>query len=111
MTQLKLFQEWGTGVLAVSTAIPFPFPTSLLFAAAGASNYRTSRYLAVVTVCRAARYTAIAIIADHYGRRVIRVLRHPDQYWGWGLLFAAIILALIGGGVLINRRLGTASAG
>ena len=36
---LSFFQKWGTGGLAVSTAVPFPFPTSVFFAAAGASNY------------------------------------------------------------------------
>jgi membrane protein YqaA with SNARE-associated domain len=107
---LNVFRQWGTGTLAASTAIPFPFPTSVFFAAAGASNYRTSRYLAIVTICRAARYATIAIVADHYGRHFLRVLRHPTQYWGWLLLFAAIILGLVGAGILINRRLGTASA-
>src|SRR5450755_19652 len=32
---LKLFEKWGSGSLAASTAIPFPFPTSMVFAAAG----------------------------------------------------------------------------
>src|ERR1700730_2885462 len=36
---LKLFKQWGTGTLVASTAIPFPFPTSLFFAVAGASDY------------------------------------------------------------------------
>jgi membrane protein YqaA with SNARE-associated domain len=107
---LKVFQQWGMGALAASTAVPFPFPTSAFFVAAGASNYGTSRYLAIVTICRAARYAAIAIIADRYGRHFIRVLRHPTQYWGWLLLFAALILGLVGAGVVINRRLGIASA-
>src|SRR5580700_6990293 len=33
---LAVFKNWGTGTLVASTAIPFPFPTSLVFAAAGA---------------------------------------------------------------------------
>jgi membrane protein YqaA with SNARE-associated domain len=107
---LKLFEKWGTGSLAASTAIPFPFPTSMVFAAAGASNYSLQKFLAVVSICRAARYAAIAIVADRYGGHFIRVLRHPTQYWGWLLLFAAMIFALIAGGILINRRLATASA-
>jgi membrane protein YqaA with SNARE-associated domain len=106
---LKLFQKWGTGTLVATTAIPFPFPTSMVFAAAGASDYRMRKYLPIVAVCRAARYSAIAIVADLYGRRFVRVLRHPTQYWGWLLLFAAVTAALIGGGILINRRLEAAS--
>jgi membrane protein YqaA with SNARE-associated domain len=64
---LKLFEKWGTGTLVASTAIPFPFPTSMFFAAAGASNYRVGKFLAIVATCRAARYAAIAIVADRYG--------------------------------------------
>jgi membrane protein YqaA with SNARE-associated domain len=102
---LQFFQKWGTGALVASTAIPFPFPTSLLFAAAGASKYSVARFLTVVTICRGARYTLVAIIADHYGRHFVRVLRHPVQYWGWLLLFAAIILSVILAGVMLNKRL------
>jgi membrane protein YqaA with SNARE-associated domain len=108
---LKLFQKWGTGTLVATTAIPFPFPTSMVFAAAGASDYRLRKYLPIVAACRAARYSAIGIVADLYGRHFILVLRHPTQYWGWLLLFAAVTAGLIGGGILINRRLETASAG
>src|SRR5665213_277299 len=35
---LKVFRKWGTGTLVASTAVPFPFPTSMFFAAAGASG-------------------------------------------------------------------------
>jgi membrane protein DedA with SNARE-associated domain len=95
---LRFFDKWGTAALAVSTAVPFPSPTSLFFAAAGASKYSTRRFLTVVTVCRSARYARyalIAVIAGHYGRHFIHVLRHPSQYWPWLLLFAAVMLALV----------------
>ena len=107
---LQLFNKWGTGTLIASTAIPLPFPTSMIFAAAGASNYRTSKFLAIVTVCRAARYSAIAFAAVRYGRHLIRVLRHPNQHWGWLLLFATLVLGLIATGIWINRRLDATSA-
>ncbi|MFZ1052661.1 MAG: VTT domain-containing protein [Candidatus Sulfotelmatobacter sp.] len=105
---LGFFHKWGTTALAVSTAVPLPLPTSVLFAAAGASNYSARRFVTVVTVCRSVRYTFIAIIADHYGRHFVRVLRHPSQYWGWLLLFAAIILTLILTGIALNRRFAAA---
>jgi membrane protein YqaA with SNARE-associated domain len=107
---LKLFKKWGSSALFASTAVPFPFPTSMLFAAAGVSNYRTGKFLSIVTIGRGLRYSAIAIVADLYGRHFIRVLRHPTQYWGWLLLFSALIFSLIAGGVLINHRLATVSA-
>ena len=106
---LHFFQKSGTGALAASTAVPFPFPTSLFFAAAGASNYGVGKFLTVVTICRGLRYTLVAIVADHYGRHFIRVLRHPVQYWGWLLLFAAVILSMTLAGIALNKRLAAAT--
>ena len=59
---------------------------------------------------RIALASAIALVADLYGRHFIRALRHPTQYWGWMLLFVAITIALIAGGIMLNRRLETAPA-
>jgi membrane protein YqaA with SNARE-associated domain len=108
---LAFFDQWGTGALVGSTAVPFPFPTSLFFAAAGASNrYSTRKYLAVVALSRAVRYSAVAIIGERYGHHLLRVLRHPVQYWGWFLLFAVVIAGLLTGGFLVNRRVAEASS-
>jgi len=105
---LKVFEKWGSGTLAASAAIPFPFPTSMFFAAAGASKYRADRFLAVVAIARGVRYSAIALVADLYGRHFMRMILHPVQYWRWSLLFVAMMIALIGTWILINRRLRTA---
>ena len=103
---LKFFEKWETGALVASTAIPFPFPTSLFFAAAGASNdYRTRKFVSVVALSRVVRYSLVALIAHYYGRRVIRVLRHPIQHWGWSLLGIAIFVAVVITGVLMHRGL------
>jgi len=107
---LNVFKKWGTGTLAASTAIPFPFPTSMIFAAAGASDYHLGTFLAVVSIGRAIRYAGIAIVADIYGRHFIRILRHPTQYWGWLLVFTALVFGLIAAGILINKRIAAASA-
>jgi membrane protein YqaA with SNARE-associated domain len=107
---LAVFKKWGTGTLVASTAIPFPFPTSLVFAVAGASDYHLGKYVAVVGVSRGIRYTAIGVVAHLYGRHFVRILRHPTQYWGWLLLFTAAVLVLIGTGILVNKRILTAPA-
>ena len=107
---LKLFKRWGTGTLIASSAIPLPSPTSMFFAAAGASDYPQARFLTIVGFSRGARYFGIAYIAGHYGRRFLRVLRHPMQHWGWLLLFVGLTGALVVGGILVNRRLETAPA-
>jgi membrane protein YqaA with SNARE-associated domain len=104
----KLFDTWGSGALFASTAIPFPFPTSMFFVAAGASNYRRDKFLILVAFARGIRYTAIAILADFYGRHFIRVLSHPGHHWGWFVLFALLIVLLIVGGILINRQVSAA---
>lgn len=102
---LAYFEEWGTAGLAVSCAVPFPFPTSAFFAAAGVLKYSWRKFLVVVTVCRGARYTMIALIAFHYGRHFIRVLRHPGQYYGWFLAIMVVAAGMIVTAVLMRRRL------
>lgn len=103
---LRLFDRWGTGALAASAAIPFPFPTSVFFAAAGASNdYEVGKFVIVVAIARAVRYTVLAAVADVYGRRIIRVLRHPLDYWGVLLGFGLACVLLIAASILVQRRL------
>ena len=99
------YDKWGTGALVASTAVPFPFPTSIFFAAAGASNHYSSRqFLSMVAACRGVRYCALAWIAHVYGRHMVRILRHPAQYWHWLLLFAAIFILIIGAGIFVRRQ-------
>ena len=107
---LDLFKKWGTGTLAASAAIPLPTPTSMFFAAAGASDYSLPKFLIVVGISRAVRYSAIAFVASQYGRGFIHVLRHPTQHWGWLVISMALIAALITAGILITRRLTPAHA-
>jgi membrane protein YqaA with SNARE-associated domain len=102
---LRLFEKWGTGAIAISAAVPFPTPTSFLFAAAGASKCHVKKFLIVVGLCRALRYSLIAILAEHYGRHFVRAVRNPGQHWGWLLLGAAIIAGVVASAILINKRL------
>ncbi|HKT88711.1 MAG TPA: hypothetical protein VJQ59_09765 [Candidatus Sulfotelmatobacter sp.] len=106
---LKLFRMWGEGTLVASTLVPLPSPTSMFFAAAGASDFPTSKFLGIVTIYRIIRYFGIAYIAGHYGRHFLRVLRHPVQHWGWLTLFLAITCALIVGGIIASRKLEASS--
>lgn len=102
---LRFFQRWETAALVASTAIPFPFPTSAFFAAAGASNrYRTRKFLAIVAGARAVRYSAVGIVAHYFGRRVIRVFRHPAQHLGVLLIFAAAFVLVFAIAIFLRRR-------
>jgi len=108
-TVLRLFEKWGTGALVVSTIVP-QMPATVFFAAAGASDYPLRKYLAVVALCRAVRYSLIALLAGRYGGDFIRVIRHPGRYWGWLLLLTAILIFAVGAGVWIYRKFETAVA-
>jgi len=107
---LDFFNRWATSALAVSTAVPFPFPTSIFFAAAGASKYEARKFVGVVMICRAVRYTAIGIIADYYGRHFVRVLRHPGEYWVSLSLLALFVFGLSVITILLSRHKAAAEA-
>jgi membrane protein DedA with SNARE-associated domain len=107
---LAYFQRWGTGALVLSSAVPFPSPTSSFFAAAGVLNYPPKKFVVVVALSRAARYAAIASIASHYGRHFIRALSHPKQYYGVLLLIAAAAFVIVLAGILLRRQLQDARA-
>jgi membrane protein YqaA with SNARE-associated domain len=104
-TVSRLLKRWGTVALAICAGVPFPFPTTIFFSVAGASGYNMGRYLLVVGICRALRFSLIAFLAEHYGRNFIGVIRHPAQSVGWLLLVAALIAAAIAGVLTINRLL------
>jgi|SRR5947209_5054576 len=102
---LKIYRRWGTVALFASCAIPFPTPTGILFAAAGVSQYHTSKFLGIVISGRGLRYAAVAFFAAQYGRHLIRVLRHPGQYWGWLLLLVFIVAGMAIAVILFERRM------
>jgi len=102
---LDLFERWGTSGLAVSASVPFPFPTSALFAAAGVLAYPTRRFLAVVAAARGLRCVTVALVAFHYGRHFIRALRNPSQYYGWLIFLGILVLLLVAGAAIVQRRL------
>ena len=101
---VKYFKRWGAGVLFFSSLIPFPFPTSAFFAAAGVLNYPLRRFLVIVAVARAGRYFTLADLASHYGRHFIQFIRHPGQYAGWWMLIACVVLLVVAAALLVQRR-------
>jgi membrane protein YqaA with SNARE-associated domain len=107
---LGLFKKSGTGSLIASTAIPFPFPTSLFFAAAGASDYPAGQFVALVAVSRVFRYTLVGLLAARYGRPFTRILRHPTEHLGWLIGVTVIVALFIGAGMMVSRRLEATAA-
>ena len=102
---LKYFKRWGTGVLALSTLVPFPFPTSAFFAIAGVLDYPLRTFIFVVALGRAVRYAVIAAIASHYGHRFVHSLRHLGRHSALLLAIAAVVVVVIVAVLLLRKRL------
>jgi membrane protein DedA with SNARE-associated domain len=64
--------------------------------AAGATQYSTQRFIAALTLGRAIRYTALALLGMHYGRGIIGFVTHP----GHPYIFAGVAVAVIVGVIL-----------
>jgi membrane protein YqaA with SNARE-associated domain len=107
---LKYFQRWGTVALVVSTAVPFPFPTSAFFAIAGVLDYPVRTFIIVVALSRALRYGAITAIASHYRRRFIIGLRHLGRHPGWLLGIAATVVIIVTAAIWLKERLESSRA-
>ena len=87
-------ERWGNGAIFVSTVAPPPCPTAIFLLAAGAFGYRTRKFFTAVTTGRAIRYTALTMVAAHYGRHIIRYFRHPGQYM-WVSLTATFFIVVV----------------
>lgn len=101
---LDMFERWGTKGLVVSAAVPFPFPTSAFFAAAGVLDYPLRKFLWVVAAARGARYVTISLVAFHYGRHFVRALRNPSQYYGWLAGIAVAVIMLLLAAAMMRKR-------
>ena len=70
--------------------------------AAGAFGYELRRFFLAVFSGRAIRYGLLTLIAAHYGRRIVRYMRHPGQYL-WVSL-GVTLLIIIGTVVFLMLR-------
>ena len=86
-------ERWGFGAVFVSTVAPPPWPTAVFLLAAGAFQYKLRKFFAAVFSGRAIRYTLLTIVAAHYGRRIMRYMRHPGQYL-WISLGATFLIVV-----------------
>ena len=98
-------QRWGVAAVFVPAIAPPPFPTSPFLAGAGALEFPLPKFMLSVASARVIRYGAIAYVAAHYGRGVIRILRHPQQYVGVSIAITlSVILVVVIASLLWNRR-------
>lgn len=85
----KIFGRWGFGAIAIPALLPPPMPMVPFVLAAGAMQYSVGKFLAALTLGRAARYSVLAYLAARYGRQILTLLSRL----GHPILIAAIALA------------------
>lgn len=108
------FEKWGFASVAIPALLPPPFPIVPMLLAAGALQYPKKKFVAALSVGRAARYTILAFLGAHYGRHIVRFFA---QYYEPTLiiLIALLVIASLYGLYEYRRRRGgrsnTSSAG
>jgi undecaprenyl-diphosphatase len=101
-----MLERWGVAAVLVAVIAPPPFPSSAFFVAAGALRFSLRKYLAALIAGRAFRYGLVAWIASHYSRRIIRVLRHPEQYVVVSIGFTVLLVLLVVAAAVIWHHTG-----
>jgi len=94
-------ERWGSGALFVATVAPPPFPTAVFLTAAGAFGYNMRKFFSAIACGRAIRYGLITAIAAHYGRRIVRYMRHPGDHLWLSLFVTFFIICLTIGFLLL----------
>lgn len=93
---IKIFSKWGFWSIAIAALLPPPVPMVPFVIAAGATQYSTKKFLAALTLGRAVRYTALALLGVRYGRGIIRFVTHP----GHPYIFAGVATVIVAGVIL-----------
>jgi membrane protein YqaA with SNARE-associated domain len=98
----NLFKRWGFGAIAIPALLPPPMPLVPFVCAAGATQYPAGRFIAAMALGRIVRYSALALLAVHYGRPMRAFIArngHPVVLLAIGVvaLVVAIYILLLGG--------------
>jgi membrane protein YqaA with SNARE-associated domain len=70
----RLFGRWGFAAIIIIAILPPPAPMVPFLLAAGAAQYPRKKFLAALTIGRAARYSALAYLASIYGGIIRRII-------------------------------------
>jgi membrane protein YqaA with SNARE-associated domain len=98
------FEKWGFWSIGIAALLPPPIPLVPFVIAAGATQYSRNKFLIALTVGRAIRYTILALLAEHYGRQIIGLVRHPEHPYLFGSIAAVVIVGVIVSVVLSARK-------
>jgi membrane protein YqaA with SNARE-associated domain len=97
------FERWGYGAVAIPAMIPPPMPMVPFLLAAGAAKYPRTKFVLALIVGRGIRYTALAFLGAHYGRRILKLI----SGFGHPVLFATIAIVIVISGlafIFIGKR-------
>ncbi len=102
----RAYARFGFLALAVPALLPPPMPFKIFVAAAGAMEYKRSRFLLTILLARSLRYYVEGILAVYYGERVLRFIEHN----GWLIVSIAAALVIIGLSfyLIVSRKRGKA---
>ena len=92
----RIFERYGFWSVAIGAICPPPVPIVPFLLAAGAMQYPRKKFLAALTLGRAARFTIVAYLASLYGRRILHWLSRYYQPALYVLIALAVIGALVG---------------
>lgn len=93
----RTFNKHGVWALFVPALLPPPVPFTPFVVAAGAMRYSQKKFLVVVGVARALRYSAAGYFGSFYGRAILGFLEKYYQLILWTFVAAAIVGGLAGG--------------
>jgi len=80
----------GAGALAAAAVMPPPFPLTAFQLTCGALDFDRRRFFLVFGVMRLVRFAAVALLARHFGSRVLEMVQ-----WDW-LQAAVTAVTLVG---------------
>jgi len=101
----RKMEKRGTMAVGVAALMPPPFPFTPVLAAASAFQNPRKTLLPVLFAARTVRYLIVALLAHHYGRRLIRIIESPGfRYFVIGLA----VVSIVGSAVVIIRWLRSA---
>lgn len=88
-------EKYGGWALGLASLMPPPFPFTPFVIVSAALQYPRVKLLLIVGVCRVIRFSAEAMLALFYGKRIIQMAQEP---WVQGVIIALVVVS-IGGSI------------
>jgi membrane protein YqaA with SNARE-associated domain len=99
-----VFGRWGFAAIAIIALLPPPAPMVVFLFTAGAMQYSVKKFLLALTLGRIVRYSLLAYLAAHYGRKVFTIIlqhAHPVLIVAVALILASLAALIF---ILVSKR-------